>query len=127
MFSGKFEQSKDNARPQRPSRRWKHFKDMYQAWYFAITVLQMVWYILRNCKSAFENGNKNKERILEKKVKELESIIGKQTIVIEMLKIASDLKEVVDVLVEEKGLYTTEVLRFVVARIITSQGHTNEL
>ena len=40
-----------------------------------------------------------------------------------MLKIASDLKEVVDVLVEEKGLYTTEVL----ARITTSQGHTNEL
>ena len=31
--------------------------------------------------------------MLEKKVKELESIIGKQTIVIEMLKIASDLKE----------------------------------
>jgi len=37
-------------------------------------------------KSAFENGNKTKEKVLENKVKELESIIGKQTIVIETLK-----------------------------------------
>ena len=37
-------------------------------------------------KSAFENGNKTKEKVLESKVKELESIIGKQTIVIETLK-----------------------------------------
>jgi len=41
---------------------------------------------LEGGKSAFENGNKTKEKILEDKVKELESIIGKQTIVIETLK-----------------------------------------